>query len=125
MKTDPRTACANSNEARGWALLHDLIAHPFMALTNWSSLSLRFHDWTSNKAWPRLTPTGKQWVWERPSVFGTVEITAFGNHIYSIKHPRVQHAFVTQASSPDAAVAKAAAWFQILAAEFGGVFTQS
>lgn len=53
MRTDPRTACANEREMFWWAMLHDLIAHPFMALTIYSTLSLRFHDWTSNHAWPR------------------------------------------------------------------------
>ena len=53
MRTDPRIACANEHELFWWAILHDLIAHPFMALTFYSGLSLRFHDWTSRHAWPR------------------------------------------------------------------------
>jgi hypothetical protein len=53
MKTDSRTACANADERKLWAVVHDLIAHPLMALTNWSRESLWFHDWTSHKAWPR------------------------------------------------------------------------
>lgn len=53
MKTDPRIACANERELFWWAILHDLVAHPLMALTFYSALSLRFHDWTSKHAWPR------------------------------------------------------------------------
>ena len=53
MKTDPRVACKNIKERWIWAVIHDLIAHPFMALTFYSNLSLRFHDWTSYRAWPR------------------------------------------------------------------------
>lgn len=39
MRTDPRAACANTHERLGWAVLHDLIAHPLMALTGWSASS--------------------------------------------------------------------------------------
>lgn len=53
MRTDPRSACANAEERLGWALVHDAIAHPLMALTGWSQLSVAFHDWTSHRAWPR------------------------------------------------------------------------
>lgn len=53
MKTDPNKACSNKKEHLLWALLHDGIAHPFMALTKYSKLSKRFHDFTSQKAWPR------------------------------------------------------------------------
>lgn len=53
MRVDPRLACHNNKENKGWALLHDLVAHPFMALTFYSKLSIHFHDYTSYKAWPR------------------------------------------------------------------------
>ena len=53
LKTDPNTICENGVEHRGWAFVHDAIAHPLMALTGWSALSLRFHNYTSHKAWPR------------------------------------------------------------------------
>ncbi len=53
MRTDPRKACKNANERLLWALVHDLIAHPLMALTLWCRWSVAFHDWTSKKAWPR------------------------------------------------------------------------
>ena len=51
--TDPRKACKNAKEKWAWAAIHDLLAHPLMALTLYSSWSLRFHDYTSRKAWPR------------------------------------------------------------------------
>ena len=37
-----------------WGLLHDGLAHPLMAITGYSRMSLRFHTWTSRKAWPCL-----------------------------------------------------------------------
>lgn len=53
MRTDPRNACANNEERLLWALIHDGIAHPLMAVTLFSAWSLAFHDWTSQRAWPR------------------------------------------------------------------------
>jgi hypothetical protein len=53
MKTDPNKSCANCEERLLWALLHDAVAHPLMGLTNYSKWSLRFHDFTSRRAWPR------------------------------------------------------------------------
>lgn len=61
MRTDPRVACANERQRFWWAVLHDLVAHPLMALTGWSKWALRFHDWTSHRAWPRREPA--QWRW--------------------------------------------------------------
>lgn len=55
MRTDPRRACVNEEERLLWALIHDGIAHPLMALTLFSRWAIRFHDWTSSKAWPRKT----------------------------------------------------------------------
>lgn len=56
MRTDPRVACKNGEERWLWAVFHDLVAHPLMALTNYWRLALRLHDWTSRRAWPRVTP---------------------------------------------------------------------
>lgn len=53
MKRDPNRACANAQQRLGWALVHDAIAHPLMALTGYCGLAMRFHDYTSHKAWPR------------------------------------------------------------------------
>lgn len=53
MMTDPRKACANKEERLLWALIHDGIAHPLMAITLFSGWSVAFHDWTSQLAWPR------------------------------------------------------------------------
>lgn len=55
MKTDPNKGCKNVSERLGWAIVHDLVAHPIMALTGYSSISMRFHNFTSHKAWPRNT----------------------------------------------------------------------
>lgn len=54
MRTDPREACANERQHLLWAIVHDGLAHPLMALTGYCKASLRFHDWTSHKAWPRV-----------------------------------------------------------------------
>jgi hypothetical protein len=56
MKPDPIDACANLDERFGWAVAHDLIAHPLMALSGYSAWSLRFHNWTSRRAWPGCRP---------------------------------------------------------------------
>lgn len=53
MKTDPNKGCKNVTEKLGWAIVHDLVAHPLMAVTRYSNLSMRFHNYTSHKAWPR------------------------------------------------------------------------
>lgn len=53
MKTDPNEHCTKYEQCLGWAMVHDLIAHPVMALTCYCNLAVRFHDWTSRKAWRR------------------------------------------------------------------------
>jgi hypothetical protein len=55
MKVDPNSACVTLVEDRKWAMVHDAIAHPLMALSGYSRWALRFHDWTSRKAWKRQT----------------------------------------------------------------------
>lgn len=67
MRTDPNKACANKKERLLWALLHDGIAHPLMALTLFSAWSVWFHDLTSQLAWPR--PKG------RPAKIGLAYVT--------------------------------------------------
>lgn len=52
-KTDPNVACANETQRLLWALIHDALAHPLMALSGYSKWALRLHDYTSHKAWPR------------------------------------------------------------------------
>lgn len=53
MKTDPNKGCANERENFFWAFVHDCIAHPLMALTGYAAWALRFHNYTSHRAWPR------------------------------------------------------------------------
>jgi hypothetical protein len=55
-RADPRKACANEQQRLFWALVHDGLAHPLMALTGYCKPAMRFHDWTSHKAWPRAEP---------------------------------------------------------------------
>lgn len=63
MKKDPNKACDKPGHL-GWAILHDALAHPFMALTGFSRLGVRFHDWTSHKAWPRRQRAAREYVME-------------------------------------------------------------
>ena len=53
MKTDPNRHCIKFKQDTKWAIVHDFIAHPLMALTFYSRWSIIFHNWTSHKAWER------------------------------------------------------------------------
>ena len=57
MKTDPNICCVVHAENRVWAIVHDAIAHPLMALTLYAGFAKRFHDYTSARAWPRGAAT--------------------------------------------------------------------
>lgn len=59
MKTDPNQACANESQRLLWAIIHDALAHPLMVLTGYSKGSLKFHDYTSLKAWARSAKESK------------------------------------------------------------------
>lgn len=59
MRTDPRDACKNERQRLLWAIVHDGLAHPLMVLTGYCKAALRFHDWTSHRAWPR-TPVKRK-----------------------------------------------------------------
>lgn len=69
MRTDPRCACANERQRLLWALVHDGLAHPLMALAGWPRWALRFHDWTSHKAWPRAQKRHGKGIIHRTLVF--------------------------------------------------------
>lgn len=54
MKLDPNRYCVNFKEHLGWAIIHDLIAHPLMAITLYKvDLTIQFHNFTSQRAWIR------------------------------------------------------------------------
>lgn len=54
MKKDPNKYCINYEQSLGWALVHDIIAHPLMALTLYKiNFCIQFHDYTSARAWKR------------------------------------------------------------------------
>jgi len=53
MKVDPINHCVKFRQSLPWAMIHDLIAHPIMALTCYSQVSIRFHNYTSHRAWKR------------------------------------------------------------------------
>lgn len=116
MRTDPRVACANEKELLFWAVIHDLVAHPMMALTGYSKSSLTFHDWTSRHAWPRDTrnyvPHIETYQSER---FGVLMIEAKAPGFFRIHHGIIDHTFGTQASDVSDAIEKAEDWFSSLA----------
>lgn len=116
MKTDPRKACANAAERKLWAWVHDGIAHPFMALTGWSKISLAFHDWTSYQAWPRYNSVEECEVHNR--IYGNVMVVFHReSKTYSVYHPRMRHIFGTPANDPFEAVEIAEVWFDSLLSE--------
>jgi hypothetical protein len=121
MKTDPRKACANAEEKLFWALLHDGIAHPLMALTLYSRSSLVLHDATSRRAWPRPKAIDPRPYWQKTK-YGWMKITEIAPGIYSIPHFKVSHTFVTNAASPIEAAEKAEDAFDALAEQHGGEF---
>jgi hypothetical protein len=53
-RLDPNKYCVHYEESLPWALLHDIIAHPLMAITlyKWKP-ALDFHNFTSQHAWKR------------------------------------------------------------------------
>lgn len=54
MKKDPNKYCVVFEQSLLWALIHDIIAHPAMALTLYKvPLFIQFHDYTSAHAWKR------------------------------------------------------------------------
>lgn len=113
MRTDPRNACANEKQLLGWAIVHDLIAHPFMALTGYSPLSLRFHDATSKRAWPRPAVSYREGTFSVPSDrFGTLKVRRLAPRgFYEIQHPLIDHKFVVKADGIDDAAEQAEEWF--------------
>ena len=52
MKLDPNPLCRQPVERPLWAFVHDAIAHPLVAVTRYADWSVRFHDYTSRRAWP-------------------------------------------------------------------------
>lgn len=115
MRTDPRTACRNTDENLFWAVLHDFVAHPFMVVTNYSATSLRFHDWTSFRAWPRIRMMVGEPVWLASAHFGKLKIQLVAEGTYGVSHPKVAHKIVCRAEDAHGALVLADAWFVSLA----------
>lgn len=54
MKKDPNKYCVNFKQNLLFAIIHDVIAHPLMALTFYKvKIFIDFHDYTSSLAWKR------------------------------------------------------------------------
>lgn len=115
MRTDPRAACANTDERLLWALVHDAIAHPLMALTLYSRWFMKFHDFTSHRAWPRAAVKPAIPV-PMPSRHGEVLVTRMlTDRTYGVRCPFLKaHTLVVQADDVMEAVEKAEAWFDEL-----------
>jgi hypothetical protein len=119
MRTDPRRACANAQERKLYAFLHDALAHPLMALTGWCGLSIRFHDWTSAHAWPRAKPSKLHAaVRVRTVHWGTLIAMEIAPAVWEVHHPRVQHSLRVTADDAIEATSQAETWFDDLAKEF-------
>lgn len=116
MRTDPRKACANEKQLLGWAIVHDLIAHPFMVLTGYSRASLRFHDATSQRAWPRLVIANERRVFSIPNDrFGTFQVTRLAARgFYEVQHPIINHRLIVKADGVADAADQADEWFASL-----------
>jgi hypothetical protein len=127
MRTDPRKACDSGREVLFWAFVHDLIAHGAMAIFFWAEWTLRFHNWTSEKAWPRKSKgQAVEGKWKEigpplsPAlIFKAQEISP---GIWRVRHPRAAHEYTTTAESKYQAWAKAYKSFCELSKEFGGKF---
>lgn len=114
MRTDPRKACANAEERWFWAVVHDGVCHPLMAFTNWSRLSVRFHDWTSKHAWPRVQLAKLEVVTVKSRTHGPLTVQCLGPKLYSVQHPAIRHRINTMAADAIEAVDIAEAWFNSL-----------
>lgn len=116
MRTDPRVACGNEKELLGWAIVHDLLAHPFMALTGYSRVSLRFHDWTSHRAWPRderyYVPLRQTVLSDR---FGPLHVISTLPFMFRVSLSSIEHTYGVRARDVSDAVEQAEAWFDRLA----------
>lgn len=128
MRTDPRMACANERELWHWAALHDLLAHPLMVLTWYCAASLRFHDWTSRRAWPRhISPAADLPMPRLMNVapltrHGYVVVTQLEARLFRVEHGRVDHAVTLQANDMHAALGCGLEWFDTLGEQLGGKF---
>lgn len=116
MRTDPRAACANAEERWIWAFIHDAVAHPFMALTNWSRPALTFHDWTSHRAWPRAeaAPVVRYAITSDHLVYGRVHVREEEpDGIYSVIHGRRSLTVRVQARDVEDALTKGIELFRL------------
>jgi len=61
VKLDPNPLCQQPVERPLWAFVHDAIAHPLVAITRYAGWAVKFHDYTSRRAWPeaRREPNGR------------------------------------------------------------------
>ena len=123
MKTDPNQACRNDEQRFWWAVAHDLIAHPFMAITLWSSWSLKFHDWTSRQAWPRDSVAPPEFSHAWMPLWHRVAYRRMHGNFYEVLHPAVSHSFRCQADNAAGALSKAVVHFIDLANRHGGQFS--
>lgn len=123
MKTDPRVACTNEKENWLWAAIHDGLAHPFMVITLYSALAMRFHNYTSHRAWPRPEPFKVRKVRYTPTAYGYVCISEIAPNIYEFSHPRVAHTYRFNADDMDEVMVKVLDHLLAMSA-FGGKFAK-
>jgi len=92
MKLDPNKYCVNFKQNLGWALIHDIIAHPLMALTLYRAPWLiQFHRYTSEQAWIRGSKLKRQ---AKPDASKTG--IAFKQHLgWALVHDVIAHPLMT------------------------------
>jgi hypothetical protein len=117
MKTDPREACSTPNEDLWWALVHDGLAHPLMALTNYAGFAVRFHNWTSRKAWPKKPLPGAlycAWDTARHGIVRCFEASSTDPCLFRVEHGVHDRVVVLQAPTCFLALEKGIAVFDWL-----------
>jgi hypothetical protein len=112
----------NTEERTMWAFLHDAVSHPLMAFTNWSAWSLRFHDWTSFHAWPRVQSVRLREPVLMNSKWGMMVAVEVQPKFWRIQHPNMNNAIVQHGDDAVVILETAERYFQSLADEFGGPF---
>lgn len=98
MKIDPRESCANVKENSWWAFVHDTVAHPLMALFGWPRWALEFHDFTSERAWPRERPARNSIRMVQTRRWGVLSVKRLDADTYSVMRRIHRGRFITRAT---------------------------
>lgn len=117
MRTDPNEACTNTREDFFWAFVHDAVSHPLMALSLYSDWSLRFHNYTSHRAWPRVPSTSHAEglvSWEDSKQRAYRLTWTRQEDFWTFRHPYINHDVTVKAPDLPAAYRQMDEWFMSL-----------